>query len=222
MAVFEYIFEEDTELTGYFKLHANIECRGYDNMDMFLWLKKYKANGEFVPVSCMKEPYRGAWGYFRGARRELDPQWSSDFQPVQAHRKDESMEPGVIYPVEIEIWPTSRFWHKGEKLRLEITGHFVKSDLPKNRVALVARYEVVHNPLLMYRTPEVFALTRSDVSDWGVWVGAEAITFFHPYDTVTPSFLLIFPLNQKKRRLGTFIPSRLFFPFVFYQPLWSV
>ena len=46
---------------------------------------------------------------------------------------------------------------------------------------LMARYEVVHNPLLMYRTPEVFALTMPDVSmevsDWGVWVGAEAITY---------------------------------------------
>lgn len=127
-AVFEYTFQEDTELTGYFKLHANIECRGYDNMDMFLWIKKMKADGEYVPIHCMKEPYRGAWGYFRGARRELDSQWSTDFQPVQAHRKDEPMEPGVIYPVDIEIWPTSRIWHKGEKLRLEITGHFVVSD----------------------------------------------------------------------------------------------
>lgn len=127
-AVFEYTFTEDTELTGYFKLHANIECRGYDNMDMFLWVKKYNADGEFIPVSCMKEPYRGAWGYFRGARRELSSQWSTDFQPVQAHLKDEPMEDGVVYPVDIEIWPTSRIWHKGEKLRLEITGHFVKTD----------------------------------------------------------------------------------------------
>ena len=127
-AVFEYTFEEDTELTGYFKLHTNIECRGYDNMDMFIWLKKCKADGEYVPVSCMNEPYRGACGYFRGARRELDPQWSSDFQPVQAHRKDEPMEEGVIYPVDIEIWPHSRIWHKGETLRMEITGHFVKSE----------------------------------------------------------------------------------------------
>ena len=127
-AVFEYTFEEDTELTGYFKLHLNLECRGYDNMDMFFWIKKFKANGEFVPVDCMKEPYRGAWGYYRATRRELDPELSTDFQPVQAHKKDELMEEGQIYPCEIEIWPHSRIWHKGEKLRLEVTGHFIKSD----------------------------------------------------------------------------------------------
>lgn len=85
----------------------------------------------------------------------------------------------------------------------------------------MARYEVVHNPLLMYRTPEVFALTRSDVSDWGVWVGAEAITFFHPYDTVTPSFLLIFSLNQKETAWNIHSKPSLF-SFCFYQPLWSV
>ena len=127
-AVFTYTFKEDTEVTGYMKLHMNIECRGYDNMDMFIWVKKYKADGTYVPVDCMKEPYRGAWGYFRGARRELDPTWSSDFQPVQAHRKDEPMEQGVVYPVDIEIWPHGRIWHKGEKLTVEITGNFIYTD----------------------------------------------------------------------------------------------
>ena len=126
--VFEYTFKEDTELTGYFKLHLNVECRGYDNMDLFFWIKKFKANGEYVPVECMKEPYRGAWGYYRATRRELDPELSTDFQPVQAHKKDELMEEGQIYPCDIEIWPHSRIWHKGEKLRLEVTGHFIRSD----------------------------------------------------------------------------------------------
>ena len=33
---FTYQFTEDTEITGYMKLHLNVECRGYDNMDLFL------------------------------------------------------------------------------------------------------------------------------------------------------------------------------------------
>ena len=62
----------------------------------------------------------------------------------------------------------------------------LEKDLERERAVheiekLMARYEVVHNPLLMYRTPEVFALTMPDVSmevsDWGVWVGVEAITY---------------------------------------------
>lgn len=127
-ASFGIKFQEDTELIGYMKLHTFIECRGHDNMDMFLWVKKYKADGTYVPVSCMGEDYRGAWGYFSGKRRELDPKWSTDFQPVQAHWKDEPMEPGKVYEVDIEIYPHSRLWHKGEELRLEITGEFIKTD----------------------------------------------------------------------------------------------
>lgn len=46
----------------------------------------------------------------------------------------------------------------------------------------MGRYEVVHNPLTMWRTPiDCFALTMPDVSmevsDWGVWVGAEAVQY---------------------------------------------
>ena len=51
-----------------------------------------------------------------------------DYNPVQAHLKDEPMEQGEIYEVEIEMFPHSRLWHKGEELRLEITGEFVKTD----------------------------------------------------------------------------------------------
>ncbi|MBQ9032010.1 MAG: CocE/NonD family hydrolase [Parasporobacterium sp.] len=125
---FEYQFPEDTEITGYMKLRLYVECKGYDNMDLFVWIKKYSAEGEYVPIYCMNEPYRGAWGYMRTKRRELDPVWSTDFQPVQAHRKDEPMEEGQIYPVDVEIWPHSRLFHKGEKIRIEIAGHFIKSE----------------------------------------------------------------------------------------------
>lgn len=45
----------------------------------------------------------------------------------------------------------------------------------------IGRYEGVHKALTMHLTPEVFALSMPDVSmevsDWGVFVGAEAIRF---------------------------------------------
>lgn len=126
-AVFDYEFTEDTEIIGYSKLKLFVECRGHDNMDLFVWYKKYKADGTYVPLRTMDSDFRGAWGYLRTSRRELDEKYSSDFQPVQAHRCDERMAPGEIVPVEVEIWPHSRFWHKGEHLRLEINGRFVNA-----------------------------------------------------------------------------------------------
>ena len=128
VTTFDICFNEDTILIGYFSLHLFVECRGYHNMDLFTWIKKLNSKKEFIPVNCMGEPYRGAPGYCRCTHRELDPKWSTDFQPVQAHRKEEPMEDGHIYEVDIEFYPHSRIWHKGEYLRLEIAGRFIQTE----------------------------------------------------------------------------------------------
>ncbi|MBR2802107.1 MAG: CocE/NonD family hydrolase [Erysipelotrichaceae bacterium] len=128
MINFDYKFNKDTEIIGYMKLHLWIECRGYDNMDMFFRIKKLGVDGEYLPLHCMKEPFTGAWGQGRGARRELDPKLSTDYCPVQAHQKDEPMEQGVVYPVDYEIQPTARIWHKGETLRLQISADFIVNE----------------------------------------------------------------------------------------------
>ncbi len=126
-AVFDYEATEETELSGYMKLRLWVECRGHDNMDLFVWVKKYDENGHYVPILCAGEEYRGAPGWLRVKRRALDEELSTDFDPVQAQRADEPMEPGQVYPVDVEIWPHSRVWHKGEHLRVEITGEFVRT-----------------------------------------------------------------------------------------------
>ena len=126
--IFDYKFNEDTEITGYMKLKLWVECRGYDDMDMFVWVKKNGINGEHIPVFAMHEPYRGVWGYMRASHREKDENLATDFQPVQSHKNLQKLSPGEIVPVEVEMYPHSRMWHKGETLRIEITGRFVKSD----------------------------------------------------------------------------------------------
>ena len=127
-AVFDFKVQEETEITGYMKLHLNVECRGHDNMSLFVWVKKLGQDGEYLPIISMGQPYRGAWGYCNCQRRELDPKLSTDFNPVQAHLRDEPLEEGKVYPVDIEIWPHSRVWHKGETIRVEITGSFIRTE----------------------------------------------------------------------------------------------
>jgi len=133
VAWFDYRFTEDTEISGYMKLRLWVECRGYDNMDMFVWIKKFGQEGEYLPVWAIREPFRGAWGYMRVSHRELDEKLSSDFQPVQSHRNIQPLRPGEIVPVDIEIWPHSRIWHAGETLRIEIEGRYVKSEWFEDR-----------------------------------------------------------------------------------------
>lgn len=128
IASFDITMDKETEIIGYMKLCLYVECRGYDNMDMFVWVKKHNSDGDYVPLTCMGMDFRGAWGYIRTSRRELDMELSEYFNPVQAHLRDEPMEQGKVYEVDIEIWPHSRVWHEGESLRLEISGRFTKSE----------------------------------------------------------------------------------------------
>ena len=74
----------------------------------------------------MGQPHPGSSGKLRVSQRELDPHLSTDFQPVQAHRRREKLKPGEIVPVDIAIYPFSRIWHKGQTLRLQIAGRYFR------------------------------------------------------------------------------------------------
>lgn len=125
---FDYRFEEDTELTGYMKLRLYVAAESYDDMDLFINIQKLSTTGELLPVTIFDEPHPGAWGKMRVSRRKLDEKLSTDFNPVQAHTCDEKLVPGQIVPVDIEIVPTSRFWHKGQQIRVQVAGRYIRED----------------------------------------------------------------------------------------------
>jgi predicted acyl esterase len=126
ITAFDMKFQEDTELTGYLKLHIWVEADGHNDMDIFINVQKLDEQGKWLPASVLGEPHPGAWGKIRVSRRALDPKLSKDFQPVQAHTKDEKLSPGEIVPIDVEIYPTSRIWHKGQQIRLQLAGHYVR------------------------------------------------------------------------------------------------
>ncbi len=125
---FDYRFAEETELTGFLKLRLWVEADGHDDMDLFINVQKLSTTSEWLPITIFGEPHPGAWGKMRVSRRRLDPKLSTDFQPVQAHTCDEKLEPGEVVPVDIEIWPTSRIWHKGQQIRVQIAGRYIRED----------------------------------------------------------------------------------------------
>lgn len=127
-ATFDYTFAEDTELTGYCKLRLWVEARGHDDMDLFVTLKKLSRAGVEQPITLFggTAPHPGAWGKLRVSHRELDPALSTDFQPVQAHRRELKLSAGEVVPVDVEIVPTSRIWHAGETLRVHVAGRYIR------------------------------------------------------------------------------------------------
>jgi predicted acyl esterase len=125
---FDYRFGEDTELTGYMKLRLYVAAESYNDMDLFINVQKLSTDGAFLPITIFGEPHPGVWGKMRVSRRKLDEKLSTDYCPVQAHTCDEKVKPGEIVPVVIEINPTSRFWHKGQQIRVQIAGRYIRED----------------------------------------------------------------------------------------------
>jgi predicted acyl esterase len=126
--VFDLQFTEQTELSGYCAVRLWVEADGHDDMDLFVTVKKADADGRFVPWFILGHPHPGAGGKMRVSRRALDPDLSTAYNPVQSHTGEEKLSPGEIVPVDIEIVASSRVWHSGERLRLEIAGRYIRGD----------------------------------------------------------------------------------------------
>lgn len=125
---FDMTFNEDTELTGYMWLHLWVEADGHDDMDMFINIQKADSQGNWLPWLTLNEPHPGQWGKMRVSRRALDPKKTKEKinNPVQSQLKEEKLKPGEIVPVDIAIVPSSRIWHKGQKLRIQIAGRYIR------------------------------------------------------------------------------------------------
>lgn len=81
-----------------------------------------------IPVTLFggTAAHPGAWGKMRVSHRALDPDQSTDFQPIQSHKVEQKLAKGEIVPVDIEINPTSRIWHAGETLRVQVAGWYLR------------------------------------------------------------------------------------------------
>lgn len=123
---FTYRFQEETELTGYIKLKLWVAAECADDMDLYINIQKLDRHKKFVPTNVMGCEHPGAWGKLRVSRRKLDKEASEDFRPVLSHVCDEKLVPGEIVPVEIAIAPTSRIWHEGEYLQIQIAGRYIR------------------------------------------------------------------------------------------------
>lgn len=77
-------------------------------------------------MDVLGEPHPGTWGKMRISHRALDEEKSTAFQPIQSHLKEEKIQPGEVVPVDVELVPISRFWHKGQSLRIQIAGHYIR------------------------------------------------------------------------------------------------
>ncbi|MBO9519324.1 MAG: CocE/NonD family hydrolase [Porphyrobacter sp.] len=144
-AVFDFRFDEDTELTGYSKLKLWVEAVGADDLDLFVALQKLDAEGKPVGFYFYAFYDNGpiALGWLRASHRELDAARSTPWQPVHSHLREQLLRPGEVVPVEIEIWPSSTLFRAGESLRVVVKGMDIYRDALPNLP--FARHEDLRN-----------------------------------------------------------------------------
>jgi predicted acyl esterase len=123
-AEFAIGFDEPTVLLGHMQLHVVMASDIAEDMDIFVGVYKLDAAGRQVPFAFYSffEDGPVALGWLRASHRELDPDRSTPFMPVLAHRRELKLVPGMKTPLDIEIWPSGTRFDAGERLLLIVQG----------------------------------------------------------------------------------------------------
>jgi uncharacterized protein len=117
-------FERDTELTGSMTLKLWVSTSEGDDLDLFVVLRKWDSAGREVAFYG----YNGfekdgiAKGWLRVSHRALDPARSRPGRPWHSHLQRETVAPGQIVAVEIEILASSTLFEAASSLSVDVLG----------------------------------------------------------------------------------------------------
>ncbi|MEA2406038.1 MAG: uncharacterized protein QOE69_157 [Thermoleophilaceae bacterium] len=114
--------EEDLEITG--PLAAKLwVSSSTEDADLFLVARVFDPDGEEVVFRGAIDPHTPiGQGWLRASHRKLDPELSEPYRPYHTHDERQPLEPGEVYELDIEIWPTSIVLPAGYRLALTVRG----------------------------------------------------------------------------------------------------
>jgi predicted acyl esterase len=114
--------EQETEVTGPVALKLFISSSITD-ADLFVTLHVFDADGQEVTFQGALDPRQPiGHGWLRASHRRLDPELSTQYRPYHSHSEEEPLEPGRVYPVDVEVWPTSLVIPPGYRIALTVQG----------------------------------------------------------------------------------------------------
>ena len=117
------ILGDATEITGPLAAKLFISSATTD-ADIFLVVRVLDAAGaEVVFRGAMDAHTPVAQGWLRASHRSLDLQRSQPYRPHHPHSAIEPLEPGEIYELDVEIWPTSVVLPAGYRIALTVRGN---------------------------------------------------------------------------------------------------
>ena len=125
--------ENDVEVTGPLmaKIFASSSTK---DIDLFLTFQAFSPEGHEVEFQGTVDPHTPlAQGWLRASHRKLDPSKSLRYRPYHSHNEIQLLEPGTIYELDVEIWPTNISLPKGYSIALEIGGKDFERPVPPNK-----------------------------------------------------------------------------------------
>ena len=100
--------------------------------DVFVTLRAFAPNGREVLFAGAVDPNAPlSHGWLRASHRKLDPTMSLPYRPWHAHDEEQPLNPGEIYELDIEIWPTSIVLPKAYRLAFTVHGKDFDHGLPE-------------------------------------------------------------------------------------------
>ena len=113
---------EPLEITGPIALKLFIESSTSD-ADIFAVIQVFDEQGNEIVFQGALDPHTPiAQGWLRASQRKLDPQRSLPYRPYHCHDVKQALEPGTVYELDVEIWPTCIVVPPGNRIVLTVRG----------------------------------------------------------------------------------------------------
>lgn len=110
------------EVTGPVACHLYVSTTA-DDADLFVVLRLFDTRMREVVFRGAQDRHAPvAQGWLRLSHRVLDPAASTPWRPYHSHDAIAPVERGQVYPVAVELWPTSIAAPAGRRLGLSIRG----------------------------------------------------------------------------------------------------
>ncbi len=114
--------DEETEITGPVAAKLFVSSETSD-ADLFLVLRAFSPDMRELVYQGSNDPHTPIGiGWLRASHRKLDAGKTLPYRPYHAHDEVQPLNPGEIYELDIEIWPTSIVLPEGYRLGLSVRG----------------------------------------------------------------------------------------------------
>ena len=86
-------------------------------------MRVFSPEGEEVVFHGALDPHTPvAQGWLRASHRKLDDKLSQPYRPYHTHDEVQPLQPGTVYELDVEIWPTCLVVPAGYTVQLDVRG----------------------------------------------------------------------------------------------------